>query len=62
MTDMNEADGSQAPINSPLLYAVGGIALLALLSGGTGLALHAVKKRKDHNDYNEEGSDEYDDA
>lgn len=62
MTDNSSAENPQAPINSPLLYVVGGIALLALLSGGIGLALHAVKKRKDHNDYNEEDSDEYDDA
>ena len=62
MTDSSSAENLQASINSPLLYVVGAIALLALLSGGTGLALHAVKKRKDHNDYSEEGSDEYDDA
>lgn len=60
--DSSSAENPQVPTNSPLLYVVGGIALLALLSGGTGLALHAVKKRKNHNDYNEEGSDEYDDA
>ena len=48
--------------NSPLLYVVGGVAFLALLSGGTALALHAAKKSKEHNEFNEEGTDEYDDA
>lgn len=62
MADTQISAKSVSSRNSPLLYVVGGVALLALLSGGTALALHVAKKREEHNDYNEEGTDEYDDA
>ena len=62
MQDTLASDKSGVPGSNPLLYVVGGIAILALLCSGTGLALHVVKKRKERNEYNEENNDEYDDA
>ena len=55
------ADRSADPGSRTILFVIGGVLLFALLSGGVGIALHHLKKRRERTQYEEGSSDEYED-